>query len=253
MSNKLQGWLAPNTLTEDPNDRILVLNSAGTVDNEQLYKDMREEDTGLRRETLVHVVTLYERIVARALMNGHNVNTGLFYAVPRFIGPVEEGQWNPAKNDIYVSFTQNRVLREEIRNTKVEILGEKADAIYITGVQDCSNNIKDGHITPGRNFRITGSRIRIEGTDENVGISFRSLTDDTVTKVTPDMFGTNNPSELIFIAPTGLADGEYEMTLTTQYSGNTQRFLKTTRSVSRIVYVGTIKGEEGEDDRPVIE
>lgn len=39
MSNKLQGWLAPNTLTEDTNDRILVLNSAGTVDNEQLYED----------------------------------------------------------------------------------------------------------------------------------------------------------------------------------------------------------------------
>lgn len=51
MSNKLQGWLAPNTLTEDPNDRFLVLNSAGTVDNEQLYKDMREEDTGLRIES----------------------------------------------------------------------------------------------------------------------------------------------------------------------------------------------------------
>lgn len=46
------------------------------------------------------------------------------------------------------------------------------------------------------------------------------------------MFGTNNPSVLIFIAPTGLADGEYEMTLTTQYSGNTQRILKTARSVS---------------------
>ena len=252
MSNKLQGWLAPNTLTEDPNDRILVLNSAGTVDNEQLYEEMREEDTGLRRETLVHVVTLHERIVARALMNGHNVNTGLFYAVPRFIGPVEDGQWNPAKNDIYVAFTQNRVLREEIRNTKVEILGEKADTIYITGVQDCSNNIKDGHITPGRNFRITGSRIRIEGTDEKVGITFRNLADDTVTKVTSDMFGTNNPSELIFIAPTGLADGEYEMTLTTQYSGNTQRFLKTPRSINRIVYVGAAKGEEG-GDRPEIE
>lgn len=253
MSNKLQGWLAPNTLTEDPNDRFLVLNSVGTVDNEQLYKDMREEDTGLRIETLVHVVTLYERIVARALMNGNNVNTGLFYAVPRFTGPIVDGQWNPAKNDIYVSFTQNRVLREEIRNTKVEILGEKADAIYISGVQDCSNNMKDGHITPGRNFRIAGSRIRIEGTDKNVGIIFRNLANDEVTKVASDMFGTNNPSELVFIIPAALADGEYEMILTTQYSGNTQRFLKTVRSVSRIVYVGTNKGEEGGDDHPVIE
>ncbi len=252
MSNKLQGWLAPNTLTEDPNDRILVLNSAGTINNEQLYKDMREEDTGLRQETLVHVVTLYERIVARALMNGHNVNTGLFYAVPRFTGLVEDGQWNAKNNSIYVAFTQNRVLREEIRNTKVEILGEKADAIYISGVLDCSNNTKDGHMTPGRNFRITGSRIRIEGTDEKVGISFRSLADDTVTKVAPDMFGTNNPSELVFIIPASLTEGEYEMTLTTQYSGNTQRFLKTPRSINRIVYVGAAKGEEG-GDRPEIE
>ena len=39
MSNKLQGRLAPNTLTEAPNDRILILNSAGPVANEQLYKD----------------------------------------------------------------------------------------------------------------------------------------------------------------------------------------------------------------------
>ena len=252
MSNKLQGWLAPNTLTEDPNDRILALNSAGTVDNEQLYKDMREEDTGLRQETLVHVVTLYERIVARALMNGHNVNTGLFYAVPRFTGTIEDGQWNPDKNDIYVSFTQNRVLREEIRNTKVEILGEKADAIYIAGVMDCSNNAKDGHMTPGRNFRITGSRIRIEGTDEKVGISFRNLANDSVTKVAAEMFATNDPSKLIFIVPASLTDGEYEMVLATQFSGNNQRLLKTIRSISRIVYVGAYKGDQG-SDRPEIE
>lgn len=200
MGNKLQGWLAPNTLTEDPNDRILVLNSAGTVDNEQLYKDMREEDTGLRKETIVHVVTLYERMAARALMNGHNLNTGLFYAVPRFTGLIE-----------------------------------------------------DGHITPGRNFRITGSRIRIEGTDEKVGITFHSLQDDKKVKVATDMFGTNKPLVLIFIAPAELTDGEYEMTLTTQFSGNNQRSLKTTRSISRLVYVGAVKGDEEEDDRPVIE
>ena len=66
------------------------------------------------------------------------------------------------------------------------------------------------------------------------------------------MFGTNNPSKLIFIAPTGLADGEYEITLTTQYSRYTQRFLKTPRSINRIVYVGAVKEEQG-GDRPEIE
>lgn len=252
MKNKLQGWLAPNTLTEDPDDRILVLKSAGTVDHERIYEEMRNEDTGLRRETMVHTVTLYERIVARFLMNGNNVNTGLFYATPRATGIIEDGLWNPEKNDIYVDFTQNRVLREEIRNTQVEILGERPDTIYFTGVKDCSNEMKDGHMTPGRNFRVTGAYIRIEGDNENVGISLRNLSDDSVTKVTPDMFGTNNPSELLFIVPPELKDGEYELTLTTQYSGSTKRLLKTPRSVSRTVYVGT-KDNDDDDDRPVIE
>lgn len=58
MSNKLQGWLASSILTEDPNNQILVLNSADTVDNEQLYKGMREEETSFHQETLFHMVTL---------------------------------------------------------------------------------------------------------------------------------------------------------------------------------------------------
>lgn len=82
MQNKLKGWIAPNSVTKDPNDKILILDPAGHVGLEEIYKEMREEDTGLRPETLTHVVTLYERIVARFLMNGYYVNTGLFMQFP---------------------------------------------------------------------------------------------------------------------------------------------------------------------------
>ena len=105
MQNKLRGWLADNSLTADPKDRILVLESAGNAGLDDIYKEMREEDTGLRQETLVHVVTLYERIVARFLMNGFSVNTGLFHAIPRFTGIIEKGLWNPEKNGIYISLS----------------------------------------------------------------------------------------------------------------------------------------------------
>lgn len=68
MQNKLKGWITPNSVMKDPNDKILILDAAGNVTLEQVYKEMREE-------TLVHVVNLYERIIARFLMNGYNVNT----------------------------------------------------------------------------------------------------------------------------------------------------------------------------------
>ena len=188
MQNKLKGWIAPNSITKDPKDKILILDPAGHVGLEEIYKEMREEDTGLRPETLTHVVTLYEPIVARFLMNGYYVNTGLFYAVPRFLGLIEKGCWNPEKNSIYVAFSQDKVLREEIAKTDIVIQGEKNDVMYILETED---------------------------------------------------------------RKTGLTDGEYELTVTTQYTKNKGVFLKSPRSVSVPVYVGEKKNEE--DDRPVIE
>ncbi|GGK08122.1 hypothetical protein GCM10007084_33990 [Parabacteroides faecis] len=49
MQNKLRGWLADNSLTADPKDRILVLDPAGDAGLEEIYKEMLEEDTGLRQ------------------------------------------------------------------------------------------------------------------------------------------------------------------------------------------------------------
>lgn len=249
MRNKLKGWIAPNSVTKDLNDKILILDAAGNVGLEQVYKEMREEDTGLRQETLIHVVSLYERIIARFLMNGYNVNTGLFYAVPRFTGLIEGGRWDPEKNSIYVSFTQDKVLREEIAKTQVIIQGEKNDVIYILETEDKKTKLKDGSMTPGRNFVVRGSHIKVIGDDASVGISIRNKENDTVTKLTEEMFATNNPSELIFLIPTELTAGEYELTIITQYTKNSGLFLKTPRSVSIPVYVEA----ENEDDRPVIE
>ena len=249
MQNKLKGWIVPNSVTKDPNDKILILDAAGNVGLEQVYKEMREEDTGLRQETLVHVVSLYERIIARFLMNGYNVNTGLFYAVPRFTGLIEGGRWNPEKNSIYVSFNQDKVLREEMTKTQVVIQGEKNDVMYILETEDKKTKLKDGSMTPGRNFVIRGAYLKVVGDDASVGIAIRNKENDTVTKVTEDMFATNNPSELIFLVPTELTDGEYELTVTTQYTKGTGITLKTPRSVSIPVHVGT----GGGSDRPEIE
>ena len=251
MQNKLRGWLADNSLTADPKDRILVLESAGNAGPDEIYKEMREEDTGLRQETLVHVVTLYERIVARFLMNGYSVNTGLFHAIPRFTGLIEKGLWNSEKNGIYVSFTQDKVLREEIAKTEIVIEGEKADVMYISGVEDRSNNMIDGSMTPGRNFAVFGAYLRVVGDNEAVGITFRNTADDKVVKLGNDMFSTNDPGKVIFIVPADLPDGEYELTITTQYMKGKNALRKSPRSVSTSVFVGKGGGEE--DDRPVIE
>lgn len=131
------------------------------------------------------------------------------------------------------------------------IEGEKADVMYITGVEDRSNSMTDGSMTPGRNFCVYGSYLRVIGTDASVGITLHSLTDNKMITVGSDMFGTNDPGKLMFIVPTELTDGDYELTITTQYMKNSSVLRKTPRSISVKVFVGA--PEEGGGDRPEIE
>ena len=132
MANVLKGWLADNSVTTDnKDDKILVLESAGSLTEKDILDRMLKEITGLKEETLNHAVALYNRIVMESLLNGYTVNTGLFYASPSFQGVIDGGVWDKEKNSIRVNFQQGKTLRDEIAQTKVEILGEKADIMYV--------------------------------------------------------------------------------------------------------------------------
>ena len=232
MQNVLKGWLIDNTVTtDDLNDKILQLESAGKADFDDIIDEMLKEDTGLRIETLRHSVSLYNRVVARLILSGYSVNTGLFRAVAKFLGVVEGGVWNKEKNSIYVSVTQDKGLREEIAQTSVK-----------TG-------LKDGTATAGRNLIVRGAMLKVVGSDAAVGVSLTN-SEGVVTKLDDDMIASNKPSELMLLVPTGLADGEYTLTVTTQYSTGTT--LKAPRSTTIPLWIGGKSGGDG-GDRPEIE
>ena len=207
MANVLKGWLADNTVTTDnKDDKILVLESAGSLTEKDILERMMHEITGLKEETLNHAVTLYNRIIMESLLNGYTVNTGLFYASPSFQGVIDGGVWNKEKNSIKVNFQQGKTLREEIAQTKVEILGEKADIMYVIEVEDKKTGLKDGTASPGFGFESVGVYLI------NESQSAEKLPDYQIIK--------NMPSELIIQIPTGLLDGPYTLRITTQYSSS---------------------------------
>ena len=101
---------------------------------------------------------------------------------------------------------------------------------------------QDASATAGRAFTLTGGKLKIAGTDPSVGIT---LTDSsgTETKITEDLYVVNDPSRLTFIIPAGLADGTYELKVTTQFSGSGSKLLKTPHSAAKTIYIG--KAPEG--------
>lgn len=219
-----------------------MLESVGSLTLEDILSEMKKEDTGLREETIEHAVKLYHRVLSDLILSGYSVNTGLFRAVPQFRGVVDNGQWDQKKNSIYVSFTQDKDLREAIAQTSVNILGEKRDAMYIIGGEDAATRATDGMATAGRNYTLNGRLIKVVGEHESVGIT---LTDASgkVSKLPNDMLVVNNPSQLIILLPSDLTDGDYTLTVTTQYSG-TNTLLKTPRSTSKVITIGQSSGSE---------
>ncbi len=247
MKKVLKAWLADNSVTTDnKTDKILILESAGSLTQQDIIDEMLKQDTGLRIETLRHSIDLYNRILMDLILTGYSVNTGLFRAVAQLTGVVEGGTWNKEKNSIYVRLTQDKGLREAIAETTVNILGEKADVMYILETQDIKTGRRDGSATAGRILKVVGNMLKKVGTNPAVGIT---LTNESgvVTKLPDDMLDTNNPKLLSILIPSDLPTGEYTLTVTTQYSG--PHLLKEPRSVSIQIWIGG-RPKEGDEERP---
>lgn len=237
--NVLKAWLVDNTVTtENKTDKIFSLETTRSVDKEIILDRMVAKNPGVRRETMALGVELMEEVIAEALMNGESVNTGLFRGVAQFRGVAKQNAWDAATNSIYVSFTQGKTLREAIQNTRVDVLGERPLKFYIGSGQDAATRAVDFSATAGRNFTLFGKNLTVAGSDPSVGITLTSVATKAVTKLDKDAIVLNEPSRLIILLPASLEDGEYTLTVTTQYKGSSTELLKTPRSASHPLYIG---------------
>jgi hypothetical protein len=129
--------------------------------------------------------------------------------------------FNPEKHFIVFEFHQGVSLRKLIASIVVDILGVADSGPHIFEVTDMKTGSVNDLMTPGRNLKISGQKIKIAGDNPANGIVFRSQDDpDSTYTVDASDIVTNNPSELMIIIPALIADG-YTVEVTTQYSGTT--------------------------------
>ena len=249
MANKIKYQInvqmMDNAVTKDnPDDKIFTVISNGTADKERLIAEMMKVNPGLEEETLRHVLDLENRVTIDLLMKGMRVNNGLYDVALQCKGVVQGTAWDPNVNTLYANFTQGKEVRETIADAVINVQGEKGATMYFSNSEDAATGAKEFHATAGSNFILTGKNIKVVGDDPSVGITLTS-SEDTETKITGGAIGVNQPSKLVFFIPAGLADGDYTLTVTTQYNGNV--LLKTPRSVSHVLHIG---GTTEDPERP---
>lgn len=222
--HKIKAYLYDNQLTKDnPNDFIARTVSERSLSVKQICESaVNRGGADISASAMEHATELFLKEMAYQLCDGFSVNTGYFTANTQIRGVFDSPSetFNSEKHSILFQFNQGEKLRAEIPNIEINILGVADASSAILQVTDVkSGNIND-LLTPGRNLKISGTKIKVGGDNPENGIYFVSTDTNTRTKVEETDVVVNNPPELIVIIPT-LPAGTYKLEIVTQQSGST--------------------------------
>lgn len=227
----IKAYLYDNLLTPDPNDFTARVSSERSLSVADIcHSAATRGGADVSDAAMSHAVELFLKEMAYRLCDGFAVNTGYFTAMPVvrgvFLNPNET--FDPQRHTLQFQFTQGELMRREIEDVEVKIMGVAETGLYIDQVEDMKSRTVNEVLTPGFNLRVTGTKLRVVGDKPGVGIFFRETATNTATKVDEGDIVVNNPSELMIIIP-ALPAGTYQLEVTTQYStGN--KLLKEVRS-----------------------
>ena len=227
----IKAYLYDNLLTPDPNDFTARVSSERSLSVADIcHSAATRGGADVSDAAMSHAVELFLKEMAYRLCDGFAVNTGYFTAMPVvrgvFLNPNET--FDPQRHTLQFQFTQGELMRREIEDVEVKIMGVTETGLYIGQVEDMKSRTVNEVLTPGFNLRVTGTKLRVVGDKPGVGIFFRETVTNTATKVDEGDIVVNNPSELMIIIP-ALPAGTYQLEVTTQYStGN--KLLKEVRS-----------------------
>ena len=228
MKNTLKAWLRDNPLTSDPSDFVGVPASVGSISIAEIVAELKKEGMEIKEETAIDIISRFNRKSTELVLQGYVVNTGLVIMRPAIKGAFRDRTWDKDKHSVYVNVNQGAELRKAISQTKVEFLGEQSSPMAIFGITDLSTGKTDGTLTKGKNAEIKGTYLKVAGTHADNGVYLTNIDTKAKTKLTDLVL--NEPSRLLVLIPTSLPAGNYELSITTQFSSGKNVFLKEPRT-----------------------
>lgn len=224
----LEFALGDNPLTpQAPNDLKAILQNVRTYGEEEIIKMMMNSGAGLTESDIVSVLRAFEKTLTEIIADGGAIHTPIFRASPSIQGVFEtrEDVVDGVHRKVHLNLQPGTALRDAAKEIKTHKLPVLFSGTYIVEVWDMKTETINDQLSPGRDLKITGVKVKIAGDDPTVGLYFVPAGGATPIRVDPKDLVVNKPSELIAPIPT-LPSGQYQARIVTQYSG-AGRFLKT--------------------------
>jgi hypothetical protein len=218
--HRIKAILYPNLLTEDPNDFCAKVISERTIGVSEICESaVTRGNAPTSAEAMKINVELFFKEMEYQLKDGYSINTGYFSATPQIKGVFNKAndKFDKLRHSIYFLFNQGEVLRRGLDEVEVEITGTGEAGIIIFEVVDVKTGSISDRITPNRNLRIRGSKLKLAGDNPDVGVYFINEATGGQVKVDADEIVDNKPSELMIVVPQ-LEAGLYLVKVITQFS-----------------------------------
>jgi hypothetical protein len=216
----LEYVLEINDLTQTQDDfRAQVINVTSYTQSDIADRIMKI-GAGLTRSDIAAVLEAEKQVVADIIAEGGAVHTELFNAFPSIQGVFHstEEAVDGVHQRVRINLHAGTALRNAVAQVKTKRLAAVASGTIIASVTDVKSGSVNGSLTPGRNLKIAGTKLKIDGTDPAVGLFFVPEAGGNPIQVDPSDIVVNHPAELIAVIPT-LAPGVYRVRVVTQYSG----------------------------------
>jgi hypothetical protein len=220
----LEYTLEDNELTDKPGDLRAQVVNVESFTQHDLVDRILKIGAGLTRSDVVSVLEAEKQVVSDIIANGGAVNTELFNAFPSISGVFDstDAPFDHTKHKINIKLHPGVVLRSAVSSVKPKRITAVLTGTVITAVTDLKTGAINSTLTPGRDVKLSGSKLKIAGTEADVGLYFVPDTGDPI-KVDSSDLVINNPSEVIAVIP-ALAAGTYRVRIITQYTSG--KYLK---------------------------
>ncbi|MFT3751497.1 MAG: DNA-binding domain-containing protein [Paludibacter sp.] len=172
MQNILKGKLTRKADLKEAGYNCIDVIMKGGLNMESIVDEMQKEGLIMDSETVLEVIKQFNIKVARKVLSGYKVDTGLVSLNPDIKGLIFNGEWNPSINKVEVSFSPGENLKNEISKTKVEIMDN--DMIN-NKTKDTINAVRNGNNVQGSNpsLRVRDRYLHIDNDVPACGVAFR--------------------------------------------------------------------------------
>ena len=243
--------LYDNLLTERKGDYTAKPRITGTLYNTDIAARIVAARTEYQHGTILNILDMADSHKVQAIAEGKSVVDGVGQYLVNVQGAFEgeKAQFEPGKHALGITYTMGKLLRETLKLVKVVVNGVAAVGPVINTVTDSTSKAINGQLSSGGALVLGGVNLKIQ-VDEDL-TSDRSYIPAPTTEGAAPMKApvviANSPSQVIVQMPT-LADGQYTVSLTTQYSGS--RNVKEPRTYTFPIILIVGEGGGGDSESP---